>query len=122
MSETPIYEVPLSALEGGTHLARAGSREILIVSTDDGLRVWDGVCPHLAGPLLEGRVTRSRIVCPWHGYVFDCATGRCQTVPGRMWKAVDSSLSSPTSREPLPIALRPLRHEIAGEVVRVYGA
>lgn len=119
MSAPPIYEVPLSKLSLGHHLARVGSREILIVATEDGIRVWDGVCPHLAGPLLEGRISRHRIVCPWHGYVFDSATGRCQTVPGRMWKAADAH-RSPT--EPMAIALRPLRHEVEDEWVRVYGA
>jgi len=118
VSEPPIYEVPLSELTPGHHLARVGSREILVVATDDGIRVWDGVCPHLAGPLLEGRISRHRIVCPWHRYVFESSTGRCQTVPGRIWKAADDSRAN---GEAMALALRPLRHEIQGDLIRIYG-
>jgi 3-ketosteroid 9alpha-monooxygenase subunit A len=117
VSETPLYEVSLAELKDGRHMARVRSREILVVATEEGVRVWDGVCPHLAGPLLEGSISRQGIVCPWHRYAFDSATGRCLTIPGRMWKAVDPPSSA---REPMAIALRPLRHEIDGGFIRIY--
>jgi nitrite reductase/ring-hydroxylating ferredoxin subunit len=34
------------------------------------------VCPHLGGPLEDARVEDGAVVCPWHGYRFDCTTGR----------------------------------------------
>ncbi len=38
-------------------------------------------CPHLGGPVCEGRMitsdTQLHIVCPWHGYEFDLRTGEC---------------------------------------------
>jgi nitrite reductase/ring-hydroxylating ferredoxin subunit len=34
------------------------------------------VCPHLGGPLDEARIDAGAVVCPWHGYRFDCETGR----------------------------------------------
>ncbi len=34
------------------------------------------VCPHLGGPLESGAIEDGSVVCPWHGYRFDCATGR----------------------------------------------
>ena len=34
------------------------------------------VCPHLGGPLDEAVVEGGAVVCPWHGYRFDCETGR----------------------------------------------
>ena len=29
------------------------------------------------GPLSEGWIEGSAVVCPWHGFDFDLATGRC---------------------------------------------
>jgi len=33
-------------------------------------------CPHWLGPLESCEVKRGEIICPWHGYRFDVATGR----------------------------------------------
>ncbi|MGH7355119.1 MAG: Rieske (2Fe-2S) protein [Candidatus Rokuibacteriota bacterium] len=35
------------------------------------------LCPHEDGPLAEGWLEGGSVVCPWHGYDFDLATGRC---------------------------------------------
>jgi nitrite reductase (NADH) small subunit len=35
----------------------------------------DNVCPHRGGPLAEGTVENGKIVCPWHQFEFDLATG-----------------------------------------------
>jgi nitrite reductase (NADH) small subunit len=43
-------------------------------------------CPHEDGPLGEGWLEGSAVVCPWHGFDFDLATGRCH---------VDESLAIP---------------------------
>jgi nitrite reductase/ring-hydroxylating ferredoxin subunit len=34
------------------------------------------VCPHLGGPLDDARIEGGAVICPWHGYRFDCETGR----------------------------------------------
>ncbi|MFN0280771.1 MAG: Rieske (2Fe-2S) protein [Kineosporiaceae bacterium] len=54
-------------LEGG-----AGDRGREVVVTD-------GVCPHKGGPLAEGVLRDGAVVCPWHWYTFDLATGACRT-------------------------------------------
>jgi nitrite reductase (NADH) small subunit len=36
----------------------------------------DNVCPHRGGPLAEGTVEHGKIVCPWHQWEFDLATGQ----------------------------------------------
>lgn len=36
------------------------------------------LCPHEDGPLAEGWVEAGAVVCPWHGFDFDLATGRCR--------------------------------------------
>ena len=35
----------------------------------------DNVCPHRGGPLAEGTIEHGKIVCPWHQWEFDLATG-----------------------------------------------
>lgn len=36
----------------------------------------DAWCPHMLGPLHQGTRSGSHVVCPWHGWRFDLATGR----------------------------------------------
>jgi nitrite reductase/ring-hydroxylating ferredoxin subunit len=38
-------------------------------------------CPHEDGPLSEGWIEAGAVVCPWHGFDFDLATGRCHVDP-----------------------------------------
>jgi nitrite reductase/ring-hydroxylating ferredoxin subunit len=35
------------------------------------------LCPHEDGPLAEGWLEGDSVVCPWHGFDFDLASGRC---------------------------------------------
>ena len=39
------------------------------------------VCPHWLGPLDEAPVIDCEIRCPWHGYLFDVASGKCAAQP-----------------------------------------
>lgn len=39
------------------------------------LRCFDGLCPHAGGPLGDGNLDGEQIVCPWHGWAFDCLSG-----------------------------------------------
>ena len=36
------------------------------------------LCPHEDGPLGDGWLEGDVVVCPWHGFDFDLATGRCR--------------------------------------------
>ena len=36
------------------------------------------VCPHEDGPLAEGWLEGTAVVCPWHGFDFDLTTGACR--------------------------------------------
>jgi nitrite reductase (NADH) small subunit len=35
----------------------------------------DGICPHSGGPLGQGALHGTTLVCPWHAWEFDCRTG-----------------------------------------------
>lgn len=39
------------------------------------IRGLDGVCPHQGGYLGQGNIADGRLICPWHGWEFDCHTG-----------------------------------------------
>lgn len=89
-----------------------GGKEILVVSTSAGIRVYSGICPHLMGPLCEGKIVGDTITCPWHGYRFDLITGRCLTIPGWGFRDEDRILTSPA-----PLSLRPLTFTLEGEKI-----
>ena len=52
-------------------------RSITVVHTKDGFFALDNTCPHRGGPLSEGDVIGNEVVCPWHLWGFDAATGIC---------------------------------------------
>jgi len=44
------------------------------------------VCPHMLGPLAQGKIEKGRVICPWHGYAFDLESGgelgqKCGALP-----------------------------------------
>jgi nitrite reductase/ring-hydroxylating ferredoxin subunit len=39
-------------------------------------------CAHQGGPLAEGKLSGTRLACPWHGWMYDVRTGAC-LFPGR---------------------------------------
>jgi nitrite reductase/ring-hydroxylating ferredoxin subunit len=43
--------------------------------------VVDNACPHVGGSLGRASVRAGRIICPWHLYEWDLATGRSPDFP-----------------------------------------
>jgi apoptosis-inducing factor 3 len=59
-----------------------GGQKVLLVRVDDGVRAFDGRCPHArtvlaGGPLVDGAF----IECPMHGAVFAARDGALQPGP-----------------------------------------
>jgi nitrite reductase (NADH) small subunit len=54
-----------------------GERRIALCHTDTGFYALDNTCPHRGGPLGEGDLIGDEIICPWHLWSFDVATGNC---------------------------------------------
>lgn len=54
-----------------------GERRIAICHTPRGFFALDNTCPHRGGPLAEGDLIGDEIVCPWHLWGFNVATGVC---------------------------------------------
>lgn len=56
---------------------KAAGKLICIVNSKNGIYALNSKCPHAGGPLGEGFIDgNGHIVCPWHRYKFDPATGR----------------------------------------------
>jgi nitrite reductase/ring-hydroxylating ferredoxin subunit len=71
-------EVPLSELRRGTiHTYEAQGRPFIIFWADDRLVVASEICPHIGGPLSQGKLEDNgcALRCPWHGYKYDTRTG-----------------------------------------------
>lgn len=53
-----------------------GDRMVCVANVNGTLSALDNVCLHRGGPLGQGYLEDGKIVCPWHGWQFDAATGQ----------------------------------------------
>lgn len=49
---------------------------LALVCSQEGLYAVADACPHEGASLGEGSVEGTAVTCPWHGYKFDCKTGK----------------------------------------------
>lgn len=68
---TPIENIP--PLEGRS--VTAGGVELAIFNLRDRFVTIENTCPHKGGPLCEGIVSGTSVVCPLHGWRFDLDSG-----------------------------------------------
>ena len=71
---TRLDDLPLN--EG--RVAVIGHREVAVFRLRDGVFATDNRCPHKAGPLCDGVVTGSSVVCPLHAWKVNLATGEVE--------------------------------------------
>jgi len=69
-----ITEMQNIPLREGRSVSVAG-REIAIFNLGDRFLAVDGRCPHKGGPLAEGIVTGTTVVCPLHAWKVDLESG-----------------------------------------------
>jgi len=63
-------------------LVEADGRAVAVFNAGGGrFYACGAICPHQDGPLADGWVEAGAAVCPWHGFDFDLATGRCRVDP-----------------------------------------
>ena len=62
---------------GTRKLCDAEGRRIALFNLDGTLYAIDNHCTHRDGPVGAGELHDAVITCPWHGWRFDVATGRC---------------------------------------------
>lgn len=66
-----IIEFPAGAVEE----IESGDAVYALCNVDGALYCIEGMCPHAGGPLGQGNLNGNYLVCPWHGWEFDCRTG-----------------------------------------------
>ena len=68
-----VSDIPVGRVRGYT----IADRKIAVYHTARGFFASDNVCPHRGGPLAEGDLIGEEIICPWHLWGFEVATGLC---------------------------------------------
>ena len=75
-TRAPLALGPLPALRERLPLVvDCGGDRFRIVEHAGALLAHSVVCPHQGGPLEDAALEDGAVVCPWHGYRFDCQTG-----------------------------------------------
>jgi nitrite reductase/ring-hydroxylating ferredoxin subunit len=69
--EVPADSALCKRLPGGLQVAVAR-----LAGGDSGYVAFENRCPHAQGPIGEGKLSGGAIVCPWHFFRFDLATGK----------------------------------------------
>ena len=67
-----VADVP----EDGVKVIEIDDRPIALRYIDGTLHAIENICPHRGGPVGEGEIQGSTLVCPWHGWAFDVTTGQ----------------------------------------------
>jgi nitrite reductase (NADH) small subunit len=66
----------------GRRFVIAGEAIAVFRTRDEALYAVQDRCPHRGGPLSEGLVGGGQVVCPYHAYRFELASGECVNDPG----------------------------------------
>jgi nitrite reductase (NADH) small subunit len=59
-----------------------GDKTICVANVEGAISAIDNVCLHRGGPLGQGMIEGSKVVCPWHGWQWDPKTGEAAHNPG----------------------------------------
>ena len=67
---------------GVPKLVEVDGRRVVLARVGDAVYACADSCAHKGGPLSEGKLSGTRLACPWHGWHYDVKTGQC-VFPGR---------------------------------------
>lgn len=56
-------------------------KEIALFNCEGEYYAVDNECTHVGGPLCEGEIDGTTVVCPWHGAEFDLKSGEVLAPP-----------------------------------------
>lgn len=75
-----VYACNVDAIEESrARIVTVAGERVAIFRYGGRLSAISNVCQHQNGPLGEGRIRDGCVVCPWHGYQYDPASGRAPT-------------------------------------------
>ena len=58
-----------------------GDRVVCVANVNGAFSAMDNVCLHRGGPLGQGVIDGGKVVCPWHGWAWDPASGEATHNP-----------------------------------------
>jgi len=65
-----------SALPPGSVMEiQVGDGTYAVCNAEGEVHALDGICPHAGGPLGQGALHGTTLVCPWHAWEYDCRSG-----------------------------------------------
>ena len=67
-----VTDVP----DGAAKAVEVNGRRLALFNAGGRFYAIDNACKHRGGPLAEGDVYGTRVVCPWHGWEYDFSTGQ----------------------------------------------
>ena len=66
----------LAELAPGTaRMVEVNGKEVALFNVDGKVYATTNICPHQGGPMAEGMIEGTTVVCPWHAWSFDICTG-----------------------------------------------
>lgn len=66
---------------GSGKVVEASGQTIALFNVNGEFFAIDNTCKHRGGPLGEGMLDDSTVICPWHAWEYDVTTGQCKTNP-----------------------------------------
>ncbi len=69
---------------GKGRVVEANGKEIALFNVNGSFHAIDNTCAHRGGPLGEGALNGTRVICPWHSWSYDITSGECLT-NSEMW-------------------------------------
>ena len=67
---------------GQLKLVEIDGTRVVLARVGEAIYACGEACAHRGGPLSDGKLNGAKLVCPWHGWIYDVRTGRC-LFPGR---------------------------------------
>lgn len=72
----PVQDLERTLAPGSGRRIEAGG-PVALFRTETGWAAFEDRCPHMGAPLSLGAVREGVLVCSWHGWRFDAASGDC---------------------------------------------
>lgn len=70
--------------EGKPRCVTADQRPLALLKVGGRVYCLENKCTHMGGPLCQGSLQASTVMCPWHGSRFDVRTGQVAGPPARL--------------------------------------
>lgn len=68
-------------LEGKLKKVQVAGEDVVVANVGGKIYAIAGSCTHRGGPLDEGELEGTIVICPWHGGQFDITTGKVVSPP-----------------------------------------